>query len=274
MNVWRGPPNRHPAVRWPMPWRPLCRRAGRPSWRGRRSPRETRILSGWPRCDEPRAGDFARAVGMPGRHGALVMRWRAACANRSRHCTGAGRAWPSSARTAPARHISCTHCRTPCRLVSGPTTSASTRPGRSTTADPRASGSSCASRGSGAATPEPASSNSEDGWCSSIAIRTTPAWHHVNGHDASTASDGPYSGHALPAPDLLLILDAPGAVLHARKPEHPADVMEAEMVRYRVLSERLPRAELVDATRSPEDVLDDVVARIWRVWARRLDGGR
>jgi thymidylate kinase len=81
-------------------------------------------------------------------------------------------------------------------------------------------------------------------------------------------------GHALPAPDLTLILDAPGAVLHARKPEHPADLLEAEMVRYRVLSERLPRAELVDATRSPEDVLDDVVARIWRVWARRLDGGR
>ncbi len=81
-------------------------------------------------------------------------------------------------------------------------------------------------------------------------------------------------GHALPSPDLILILDAPGVVLHARKPEHPADVLEAEMVRYRVLSERLPRAQLVDATRSPEDVLDDVVTRIWRVWARRLDGGR
>ena len=81
-------------------------------------------------------------------------------------------------------------------------------------------------------------------------------------------------GHALPAPDLLLILDAPGAVLHARKPEHPADVLEAEMGRYRDLAGRLPRAELVDATRSAEDVLDDVVTRIWRVWARRLDGGR
>ena len=81
-------------------------------------------------------------------------------------------------------------------------------------------------------------------------------------------------GHALPAPDLLIILDAPGDVLYARKPEHPADVLEAEMVRYRELARRLPRAELVDATRSPEDVLDDVVSRIWRVWGRRLDGGR
>jgi hypothetical protein len=81
-------------------------------------------------------------------------------------------------------------------------------------------------------------------------------------------------GHALPAPDLLLILDAPGDVLFARKPEHPADVLEAEMIRYRELAGRLSRAELVDATRSPEEVLDDVVARIWRVWGRRLDGGR
>ena len=81
-------------------------------------------------------------------------------------------------------------------------------------------------------------------------------------------------GHALPAPDLLLILDAPGAVLHARKPEHPADVLEAEMIRYRELAARLPRTELVDATRSPDDVLDDVVARIWRVWSQRLDSGR
>jgi hypothetical protein len=81
-------------------------------------------------------------------------------------------------------------------------------------------------------------------------------------------------GHSLPAPDLLLILDAPGDVLHARKPEHPADVLEDEMTRYRDLARRLPRAELVDATGSPEEVLDDVVARIWRVWARRLDGVR
>ena len=81
-------------------------------------------------------------------------------------------------------------------------------------------------------------------------------------------------GHALPAPDLILVLDAPGAVLYARKPEHPEEDLEAEMVRYRELAARSARAELVDATRSPEEVLDDVVGRIWRVWARRLDGGR
>jgi hypothetical protein len=81
-------------------------------------------------------------------------------------------------------------------------------------------------------------------------------------------------GHALPAPDLLLVLDAPGTVLYARKPEHSADDLEAEMIRYRDLAARSPRAELVDATRPPEEVLDDVVGRIWRLWARRLDGGR
>lgn len=81
-------------------------------------------------------------------------------------------------------------------------------------------------------------------------------------------------GHALPSPDLVLILDAPGTVLHDRKPEHPADVLEAEMVRYREMAARLPRAQLVDATRPADAVLDDVVDRIWRVWAGRLDGGR
>ncbi len=81
-------------------------------------------------------------------------------------------------------------------------------------------------------------------------------------------------GHALPSPDLVLILDAPGVILHDRKPEHPAEVLEAEMVRYRELAARLTHAELVDATRPADAVLDDVVERIWRLWARRLDAGR
>ncbi|MEO5885366.1 MAG: hypothetical protein ABIQ58_07635 [Candidatus Limnocylindrales bacterium] len=78
-------------------------------------------------------------------------------------------------------------------------------------------------------------------------------------------------GHALPTPDLVLVLDAPGHVLHARKAEYPAEVLEVERQRYRELADRVGRAELVDATRSPDDVLHDAVERIWRVWATRLD---
>jgi len=80
-------------------------------------------------------------------------------------------------------------------------------------------------------------------------------------------------GHALPMPDAVLVLDAPGEVLHARKAEFPADVLERDRQRYRALAERLPRASLVDATRPADVVLDDVVDRIWAVWAARLDGG-
>lgn len=80
-------------------------------------------------------------------------------------------------------------------------------------------------------------------------------------------------GHALPVPDLVLVLDAPGEVLHARKAEFPADVLETERGRYRVLASSLSRAELVDASRPAAEVLDDVVDRIWAVWADRLDHG-
>jgi thymidylate kinase len=81
-------------------------------------------------------------------------------------------------------------------------------------------------------------------------------------------------GHALPVPTLVLVLDAPGEVLHARKAEYPADVLEVERRRYRTLAASLgERAALVDAARPSERVLDEVVERIWAVWAQRLDGG-
>lgn len=81
-------------------------------------------------------------------------------------------------------------------------------------------------------------------------------------------------GRALPLPDLILILDAPGEVLHARKDEYPADVLEVDRQRYRALAARIPRAQLVDAARPADVVLDDVIDRIWTVWATRLDGRR
>jgi thymidylate kinase len=81
-------------------------------------------------------------------------------------------------------------------------------------------------------------------------------------------------GHALPVPNLVLILDAPGEVLHARKAEYPADLLEVERRRYRALAGSLgERAALVDAARPSEAVLDEVIERIWAVWAQRLDGG-
>ena len=68
-----------------------------------------------------------------------------------------------------------------------------------------------------------------------------------------------------PAPDALIVLDAPGAVLFARKGEHSPEALDAWRVGYR----RLPGAVLVDATRSPEEVVDEVSRHVWRQLAVR-----
>jgi thymidylate kinase len=73
-------------------------------------------------------------------------------------------------------------------------------------------------------------------------------------------------GHSCPHPDLTILLDAPGAVLHARKPERPAD--DLERVRRRVvdLRRRVPRAVVVDATPTFDDVRRHVTDVIWRAY--------
>jgi thymidylate kinase len=72
-----------------------------------------------------------------------------------------------------------------------------------------------------------------------------------------------------PAPDLVLVLDVPGRVMHARKAEHEAERLEAEREHFLGLLRRLPNAERVDADRPPEVLLDDVLDRIWRRYAAR-----
>ena len=76
--------------------------------------------------------------------------------------------------------------------------------------------------------------------------------------------------HACPAPDLVLVLDAPGEVLHARKPEHPQAVLEAQRDYYRRLGERLDRAIVVDAARESDEVRREVESVIWRALAARI----
>jgi thymidylate kinase len=76
-------------------------------------------------------------------------------------------------------------------------------------------------------------------------------------------------GRLCPAPDLVLVLDVPGEVMHARKGEHDAERLEAEREHFVRLQRRLPNAERVDADRPPEVVLVDVLGRIWRRYAKR-----
>lgn len=63
-----------------------------------------------------------------------------------------------------------------------------------------------------------------------------------------------------PRPDLVLVLDAPGAVLHARKGEHSPERLEAMRHAYAGLQARHPGVVLVDAARGADVVLQTAVA--------------
>lgn len=84
-------------------------------------------------------------------------------------------------------------------------------------------------------------------------------------------------GRVLPKPDLVLVLDAPAAVMHARKPELPTEELERQRRAWHKL--RIPRAEKVvlDATRPVEEVLagarEAVVVHLERRAVRRLAAG-
>ncbi len=71
-------------------------------------------------------------------------------------------------------------------------------------------------------------------------------------------------GRTCPAPDLVVVLDAPGEVLFARKGEHDAAALERQRRGYLALRARLPRVLVVDATRDAEHVCRQVTAAIWR----------
>lgn len=79
---------------------------------------------------------------------------------------------------------------------------------------------------------------------------------------------------ACPAPDMVVLLDAPGAVLYARKGEHDPAALEAARQRYLALRAVLPRMTVVDATRPADRVRRDVIALIWRHVVDRGAGPR
>jgi thymidylate kinase len=76
-------------------------------------------------------------------------------------------------------------------------------------------------------------------------------------------------GRSLPPPDLVVVLDAPGEVLHRRKPEHSVERLDQDREGYRALAKRLPRALVVDASRPLEEVRRDVTEGVWLAYRRR-----
>ncbi|HKH16901.1 MAG TPA: hypothetical protein VKA57_05195 [Solirubrobacteraceae bacterium] len=77
-------------------------------------------------------------------------------------------------------------------------------------------------------------------------------------------------GRCLPAPDLVVILDAPGSVLAARKDERTVAELERQRQAYRALAKLLPApVAVVDAGRSRDEVRRDLTDVVWRAYVHR-----
>ena len=76
-----------------------------------------------------------------------------------------------------------------------------------------------------------------------------------------------------PAPDLVLVLDAPGELMHRRKGEYKAEMLEDWREHFLELQRRMPDiVEIIDATQDKDAVRIDATRRIWRRYrARRVE---
>lgn len=68
--------------------------------------------------------------------------------------------------------------------------------------------------------------------------------------------------HSCPTPDLILVLDVPGRVMHQRKGERTSEALETERRDFLALQQSIPRLRVVDGTRSPEAVAVEAAALI------------
>ena len=80
--------------------------------------------------------------------------------------------------------------------------------------------------------------------------------------------------HAYPRPDVIVFLDAPAEVLHARKGEGTVDLLEQRRLDYLELRDVVPDFVSVDATQPEDDVVESVAKLICdrgRILAYDLD---
>jgi hypothetical protein len=71
-------------------------------------------------------------------------------------------------------------------------------------------------------------------------------------------------GHALPAPDLVVVLDAPAHILHQRKDEQDISTLERQRQFYLRLSQERDNVAVVDATADADHVRRAVSALMWQ----------
>ena len=79
---------------------------------------------------------------------------------------------------------------------------------------------------------------------------------------------------SLPTPDLVVVLDAPAAVLVARRAEHPIEAIEAQRRRYLELAASLPDGVVLDATADADAVRRTLTGIVWARFVARRAGRR
>jgi thymidylate kinase len=82
------------------------------------------------------------------------------------------------------------------------------------------------------------------------------------------------SRYLCPSPDLVLVLDAPGSVMHRRKGEYDADTLEHWRQRFLSLQAASRRVTVLDATRPADAVRIDALASLWQRHVEHWTGGR
>lgn len=79
-------------------------------------------------------------------------------------------------------------------------------------------------------------------------------------------------GRACPGPDLVVVLDAPGAVMHQRKGEYDPGTLEHWRQRFLALRRRVRHLVVVDTVGGPETVRREVTGLIWDRYRDRWRG--
>ena len=78
--------------------------------------------------------------------------------------------------------------------------------------------------------------------------------------------------HACPAPNLVILLDAPGEVLYARKKEHSVELLESRRQSYLNLQTEVPQTVVIDATQDMQTVRRMITKAIWGGYVLRQAG--
>lgn len=74
--------------------------------------------------------------------------------------------------------------------------------------------------------------------------------------------------HVCPAPNLVLLLDAPGDILYQRKHEHSPERLENQRRVFLDLADKFSNMVVVDATRRADEVRRDAISRIWKHYGK------